>query len=158
MLKKKKDEQKVFVAFRRHIYQGKLFEIGDELPEGMKPGYGFKLSDEVKREKFKKVELEAQKKLSQSDHSISPRQQQKIRWKGSEKSLIILVDLLLAGEFIDEEYKAKKYVFIAEHFVNIQGKAFNPKQLSVSAQQESKSSERKIVHMMKKVRKADSES
>jgi len=48
MLKKKKDKPKIFVAFRRHIYKGKLFEIGDKLPDGMKVGYGFKPADDDK--------------------------------------------------------------------------------------------------------------
>jgi len=53
---KRKDEMQSFVAFRRHIYQGKLFEINDKLPEDMKPGYGFMPSeiaeDAEEREKF----------------------------------------------------------------------------------------------------------
>jgi len=42
MFEDKKEKSDGFVAFRRHIYKGQLFEIGDELPEGMIPGYGFR--------------------------------------------------------------------------------------------------------------------
>ena len=38
----KENKSKGFVAFRRHIYKGQLFEIGDDLPEDMIPGYGFR--------------------------------------------------------------------------------------------------------------------
>lgn len=62
---------------------------------------------------------------------ISYEEKELIWWKGTEKQIIHLFDLLFHNNLIDRTQINNRYALIRDHFKNKNGKAFNNKQLAI---------------------------
>lgn len=62
------------------------------------------------------------------------RQEDLIWWKGTEGQLIYLFEQLIKMNLIDDTQENRKYILLAYHFRNKNGKRFNNKQMGQAAQ------------------------
>lgn len=102
------------------------------------------LQTEIEKLKSEKVLFE---KLNNKSETKSTKDLNKFKWQGTEKSILIILELFHSSKFISNEDYLVSLAILRDTFLNKEGKPFNNTQLSVTRKRMDKKQDNEIIEI-----------